>query len=80
MHASELCYCGLNQAEEMYTRRGMVTVQFNDGDNTLAGSGKFTYKATISNKLRWKTARKHTSYYYEIVQHNNLLESFKQTK
>ena len=45
MHASELCYCGLNQTKEMFAKKGMVAVHFDDHDNTLAGSGKFTYNA-----------------------------------
>ena len=29
----------------MYARRRMITVYFNDSDNTLVGSGQFTYNA-----------------------------------
>ena len=46
MHIPELCYCALKiKQKEMYARRSMVTVYFNDSDNTLVGSGQFTYNA-----------------------------------
>ena len=41
-----------NQAKETYSRRGMVTIYFNNHDNTLAGSSKITYNANNhSNKV-----------------------------
>ena len=45
MHTSELCYRGLKSSKDIYTRRDVVTVYFDDHDNTLAGGNKFTYNA-----------------------------------
>ena len=47
----------------MYTRRGVVDVRFDDCDNTLAGSSKFTHNSyNHSDKLQ-----EHSSYHYEAV-------------
>ena len=36
----------------MYARRGVLAIHFNDRDNTLTGSSKFTYNAyNHSNKV-----------------------------
>ena len=52
MHTSELCYCRLIEAKQMYARRSIVVVHFKDRDNTLAGSGIFTYNIyNHSNKM-----------------------------
>ena len=46
MHIPELFYCALKiKQKEMSTRRSVVVVYFNDSDNTLVGSGQFTYNA-----------------------------------
>ena len=40
------------QAKEMYARRGMVAVHFDDCDNTLTGGGKLL-TTNITIQIRW---------------------------
>ena len=43
MNTSELCYRRLKSSKRNVHKRDMVAVHFDDHDNTLAGSSKFTY-------------------------------------
>ena len=52
MHTSELWYCGFKSSKQNAYKGDVVTVHFDNHENTLADSCKFTWNAsTISNKV-----------------------------
>ena len=51
MHTSEMCY----QVKEKYARRALVTVHFDNYNNTLVSSGKFTRKHSLTFQSTWQT-------------------------
>ena len=53
IHTSELCYRGLLSCKEIYARRGVVTVHFDDCDNTLADVANLP-TTPITIQIRWQ--------------------------